>query len=173
MPFVHSVTECVPPSMSLATHLVPGLWITCQRRSSPNLMQPKCKRSRKRGSSISSLRRQSSRRWTWSTLSNRPSCLLVPLAHPNKTTTVTYSPNPTPSLTRHPVLSGLRHHAPSVLPLRVPSVPTPPGLSVLIPHASCAGQSRDIVSCPAMTIRYVLSTLYFKDRWQLAHTLEI
>ncbi|KAG7233139.1 hypothetical protein INR49_007419 [Caranx melampygus] len=46
---------------------------------------------------------------------------------------ITYSP---------PVLSGLRHLAPSVLPLRAPSAPTLPDLSVPTHHASSAGRSR-------------------------------
>ncbi len=138
-----------------ATHSALASWTTCPRWSLPNLTPQKCKCSRQRRSSISSLRPQSSRRWTWPTLSNRPSCLLAPLAHPNKTTTATLSPTPSPSLTPRPVLSDLRHHAPSALPLRAPSAPIPLDLSVLIHHASSAGRSRATAPCPAMTTRYL------------------
>lgn len=155
MLFVHPVTECVPPSMWWVTRLAPASWTTCQRPNSLNLTRQKCKCSRQRRSSISSPRPRSSRRWTLSTLSNRPSCPLAPLAHPNSTTTVTSSPSPTPSLTLRPVLSALHRHAQSALPLRAPSapVPIPLGLSVLIHHASCTGRSRATAPCPATKTR--------------------
>lgn len=154
--FVHPVTECVPPSMWWATHSVPGSWTTCPGRSSLNLTRRTCKFSRRR-SSISSRRPRSSQRWTWSTLSNRPTCPPAPLARPNRTTTATFSPSPTPSLTHRPAPSDPRHRAPSALPPRAPSAPIPPGLSTLILHASSAGRSRATAPCPATITRYLPS----------------
>lgn len=153
--FVHPVTECAPPSTWWATHSAPASWTTCRRRSSLNSTRRKCKCSPRRRSSISSLRPRSSQRRTWWILSNRPSCRPAPPARPNKTTTATFSPSPTPSLTRRPALSDLHPRAPSALPLRAPSAPIHPGPSVPTRRASSTGRSRATAPCPAMRTRYV------------------
>lgn len=157
---VHSVTECVHLSTLWATHLVRGLWTTCRRRSSLSLMLQNLRCFRQRRSLISSLRPLSSQRWTGLTLLNPLNYLRAPLARQNSTTTAPPSPSPSPTPPTHrPVLSALRPLAPSVLPLRTPSAPTPtpPGHSGPTRHASSAGWSLATVPCPATTARYHLT----------------